>query len=51
MSGLMTHAWFGGLLGDAEIAEMLSPASDLARFRAVEAACVMAQADTGVSDP
>ena len=51
MSGLMKHAWFGGLLGDAEIADMLSPASDLARYRAVEVAWVMAQADSGVADP
>jgi 3-carboxy-cis,cis-muconate cycloisomerase len=51
MSGMMNHAWFGGLLGDPQCADILSPASELARYRAIEVAWVLAQADVGVADP
>ncbi|MDG1409020.1 MAG: lyase family protein [Octadecabacter sp.] len=50
MSGILTHAWFGGLFADTEIAEILSPAADLARYRDIEIAWTMALADVGNAD-
>ncbi len=50
MSGVLTHAWFGGLFADPEIAEILSPAADLARYRDIEIAWTMALCDVGNVD-
>ena len=51
MSGLLAHAWFGGLFADPDCADILSPAAELARYRKIEAAWSMAQADIGTADP
>jgi len=50
MSGVLTHAWFGGLFADPEIVEILSPAADLARYRDIEIAWTMALCDVGNAD-
>lgn len=38
MTGLASHPWLGGLLGDAAIAEVLSPERNLTRMLRIEAA-------------
>lgn len=38
MTGLAGHPWLGTLLGDAEVAELLSPANTLSKMLEVEAA-------------
>ena len=50
MSGVLTHTWFSGLFADPEIADLLSPAADLARYRDIEIAWTMALADVGNAD-
>lgn len=47
MSGLITHTWFSGLFADPEIAEILSPTADLARYREIEIAWTLALAEVG----
>jgi len=50
MTSMLTHAWFGGLFADPEVADILSPASELMRFRKIEAAWTMALSDVGAAD-
>lgn len=50
MSGVLTHTWFSGLFADPEIADLLSPVVDLARYRDIEIAWTMALADVGNAD-
>lgn len=49
MSDAFSHAWLGGLFGDPEVAEILSPEADLKRLLQVEAAWTRALGKTAAN--